>query len=448
MIILIQLLIKQLQGIRFNTMDGRMSMYVLLVCVWCSLDAGGLLMAVTAETPDVSPVILTAEADRKEGGRVDMRCTATNLQSKHIVSWSATNPDRILRLGDVTVTTESRFMFSTQTDRITGRTVQDFTIINVQREDSNRYVCKVNDPTPDGAYNLVTSSSVTLLVLYFPNASFPICSPAGPITVNEGTVLSMSCASESGHRAVIAAVTHSFYTSRYTPWTAHVLDDTDTLIRTSSLTADVADNCIAFKCTIKLVNFPDIERSCTIGPITVVVPMCTSDPTTSTSWSSQSDQFINHTNQDETEFPITDTQTFLPTTDSLSPSTPWILAFVFVLVIAIALFLLLIVCIIRKNRLIKSLNAEKETKVTKADPYMELQPTEDKNKVYMEPTTSTTTTQDTYYQPVEVETDSPEYDYARPEGSTNTSYEVVKQPQSSAERPYQNINNKTKQLYL
>ncbi len=74
-------------------------------------------------------------------------------------------------------------------------------------------------------------------------------------------------------------------------------------------------------------------------------------------------------------------------------------------------------------------------------PYMELQPTEDKNRVYMEPTTATTTTQDTYYQPVEVETDSPEYDYARPEDSTTTSYEAVRVPQSSAEKQYQNINN-------
>ncbi len=76
-----------------------------------------------------------------------------------------------------------------------------------------------------------------------------------------------------------------------------------------------------------------------------------------------------------------------------------------------------------------------ETNVAKADPYMELQPTEDKNRVYMEPTTATTTTQDTYYQPVEVETDSPEYDYARLEGSINTSYEAVRKPKNSPERP-------------
>ncbi len=70
---------------------------------------------------------------------------------------------------------------------------------------------------------------------------------------------------------------------------------------------------------------------------------------------------------------------------------------------------------------------------------MELQPTEDKNRVYMEPTTATTTAQDTYYQPVEVETDSPKYDYVRPEGSINTSYETVRKPQSSNDRPYQNM---------
>ena len=72
-----------------------------------------------------------------------------------------------------------------------------------------------------------------------------------------------------------------------------------------------------------------------------------------------------------------------------------------------------------------------------ADPYMELQPTDNKNRVYMESTVKeTTTAQDTYYQPVENE--SLECDYARPEDSTNTSYEVVRVPQSG-ERQYQNI---------
>ena len=61
--------------------------------------------------------------------------------------------------------------------------------------------------------------------------------------------------------------------------------------------------------------------------------------------------------------------------------------------------------------------------------------------VHVEPTPSSeaTGTQHTYYQPGE--TDSPEYDYALPaEGSTSTSYEAARQ-QCQAERPHQNINN-------
>ena len=81
----------------------------------------------------------------------------------------------------------------------------------------------------------------------------------------------------------------------------------------------------------------------------------------------------------------------------------------------------------------------REPDVPKADPYMELQPTDDKNRVYMEPTVKeTTTAQDTYYQPVEVQNESLEHDYARPEDST--SYEAVGVQQSD-ERQYQNINS-------
>ena len=57
----------------------------------------------------------------------------------------------------------------------------------------------------------------------------------------------------------------------------------------------------------------------------------------------------------------------------------------------------------------------------------------------MEPMVKETpTAQDTYYQPVEVENESLERDYARPEDST--SYEAVAVQQSD-ERQYQNINS-------
>ncbi|XP_071796064.1 uncharacterized protein [Asterias amurensis] len=142
------------------------------------------------------------------------------------------------------------------------------------------------------------------------------------------------------------------------------------------------------------------------------------------------------------------TESRLRSSDQAPSSTPWIVAFVILAAISFVIIIILILRDARKNRLIKSLRTEKEPRVTKPDPYMELQPTDDKNRVYTEPTTTEETIptekrqfQDTYYQPVEVENDSPEYDYARPEGSTNTSYEAVRVPKSSAEKQYQNINN-------
>ncbi|XP_071799910.1 uncharacterized protein [Asterias amurensis] len=297
----------------FNTMDGRISMYVLLVCVWCSLDAGGFLMVVTAQ-PTVYAEILTPEADRKEGGQVDMRCTATNLESDHIVEWRTGNPDRTLRWGESNVDNNNgRFIFDTSVGVNTRTVVQDFVITNVQRADTGQYVCSVKNPIPTGGgYNTIARSSVTLSVLY------------------------------------LASMTPK-----------------------------------------------NIEVS-----TTMTAPF----------------------------------------------STPLVVAFI---VLAVTIFVVVIIHVVilifrvRQKRLIKRLRSEKENQVTQADPYMELQLTEDENRIYMEPTTTVGNipTQDTYCQvPVEVENESPEYDYARPD--------YLKEQSSSGATDTQVDNESQKDDYL
>ncbi len=313
-------------------------MYVMLVCVWCSLDAGGFRVVVSAQ-PTVYAEILTPEADRLEGEQVDMRCTATNLESDHFVEWISENPVLVLRWGGATLDDNNgRFIFNTSVDMGTQTVVQDFTIINVQRADTDEYVCNVNDPILGEGYEIIATSRVTLSVTSLNN-----------------------------------------------------------------------------------------------GPIVTMTILISSDP--------------------------------------VSSSSPWILAFMVAMFFVFTLFFIIVIlifCRVRQNRLIKSLRSVKEPQVTKAetyielqptedtnrvymepttaaetittqtepDPYMELQPTEDTNRVYMEPTTAAQTiaTQSTYYQPVEEEKGNPEYDYARPEDITDTSYEVpVRAPQSSAD---------------
>ena len=223
-------------------------------------------MVVTAQ-PTVSAMILTPVADRKEGGQVDMKCTATNLESDHIVEWATEDPEMSLRWGMSTLATNPRFMFTTTYPQ-TGTTIQDFTITDLQRDDTDEYVCKVNDPIQGGGNNILATSNVTLSVFYYPNESFPMCSPAGPIRVDTGTDLNMKCSSESGNSAVTMQVSEiaTMSTNIYT-WTNQTINDT--IVRSLDLTVDVADDNVTFECFISSVYFPGMGRSCTIGPINV-----------------------------------------------------------------------------------------------------------------------------------------------------------------------------------
>ncbi|XP_071800046.1 uncharacterized protein [Asterias amurensis] len=352
-------------------MDGRSSMYVLLVCVWCSLDAGGFLMVVTAQ-PTVYAEILTPEADRKEGGQVDMRCTATNLESHHIVEWRT---QFTLRWGETTYqNVNGRFIFVTSGVN-TQTVVQDFTITNVQRADTDEYVCNVNDPIQGGGHTIVATSSVTLSVLYFPSASFPMCSPAGPITVDAGTVLDMRCSSESSHVTVTMTINPTIETSRYTNWASVINDDNDTVLRTLDLTVDDADNGVVFECLISSMYFAGMHGACQIGPITLrnTVTVPTTEPTTSsTSISSTAgstrSSFGNPTPIAENEATSTSSTLSSPGSSDPAPSsTPWIVAFIVVLVLAVTFFVIIIILIlrdVRQKRLIKRLTSEKEPRVT------------------------------------------------------------------------------------
>ena len=67
-------------------------------------------MVVTAQ-PTVSAMILTPWADRKEGGQVDMRCTARKprVRSHRGVTWVTEEPDMSFRWGMSTVSANSRY---------------------------------------------------------------------------------------------------------------------------------------------------------------------------------------------------------------------------------------------------------------------------------------------------------------------------------------------------
>ncbi|XP_071805865.1 uncharacterized protein [Asterias amurensis] len=247
-------------------MDGKI--YVLLVCVWCPLDAGGLLVVVTAQpivsptpTPKVSAEILTPEADRKVGGQVDMRCTATGLESKHIVELWSTRLNVTLRWNNYTFTSNNRFMFTT-TYPSSGMVVQDFAITDLQIDDYGEFICNVRFRLKDGGSTIVATESVTLSA-----PSYPICSPSGPITIENGTERQLRCLYETDNRAAIAA--HPMTDPSSYPWTSSSVDGKNTL--SLNLTVTAADDGVAFNCSVLQGSGADGSGTCIIGPISVTI---------------------------------------------------------------------------------------------------------------------------------------------------------------------------------
>ena len=120
---------------------------------------------------------------------------------------------------------------------------------------------------------------------------------------------------------------------------------------------DVTDDGVTFECIISSVYFPDMTRYCTIGPIMVR-------------------NTIEHVTELTTESTLTSVGPSFPSNNQQSSSNPWIIAFVvstILLAASSSINIIFIFCDIKHKR-------GREPDVPKADPYMELQPTDDKNR--------------------------------------------------------------------
>ncbi|XP_038044287.1 uncharacterized protein LOC119718925 [Patiria miniata] len=426
-------------------MDRMISMYFCLLSWWCILHANRILMVISAE-PTVTAWIITPEADRKEGGRVEMRCVATNLEADHVVEWMTEDPTLTLRWGNVTLArTGRRFVFETMQTMI-GQTTQMFTITDLERGDTDEYICNVHGPIAGGGYFIVATAKVNLTVLYFPNESFPICSPDGPITVDTGTQLNMRCSSEYGNSAVLMQVSQSPTGFNTHMWM--ITFNNDTLFASLDLTVGIGDHNAMFQCIITSTYFPGMNRSCTIGPIQV-----TGSPAELTTETLETEHQAtvkpSFTSTSLTTETITQTLTN-PTSSTIhSSAIAAAVAAGGVLLVAMAA---IIVCLCNRQQgcCNKGPTTRTETQVSNVDPYVELQKSTDEgNREYMElgakeATTSNTTrdgeanggyvepatVHDTpteshaEYQAVEDDNESQEHDYDKPDPK-HTEYEVV-----------------------
>ncbi|XP_033640780.1 mucin-5AC-like [Asterias rubens] len=233
----------------------------------------------------------------------------------------------------------------------------------------------------------MATENLTLSVMYFPNESFPVCSPAGPIIILPESLLRMRCSSEIANPEVSIDVTTD--QTRALTWSSSSIDNTALL--SLDLTVGVAENGLQFTCTITSPTyFQEMSRSCTIGPITVVpLTIPTTELTTEPTTESTTDPTTSSTTTPGTTLE----RTQAPNTD-LAPFPSGIVATILLLLaLSFIVNILLVILVLRQRRLIKVLRAQgRSQSEPDPEPYMNLQPT--MNTEYIEPVMTSTEASD------------------------------------------------------
>ena len=145
-----------------------------------------------------------------------------------------------------------------------GSVVYFMSIIDVVREDSGLYYCKVVSTDP---FAEISTDFVNVDINYFPAMTFPICSPSGPITLIVGSKVVVNCSSEIGYPAVDL----KWYRSRDEQIHGTRQYNSSDLVVSELLISSIHEYQDALLvCKLTSPAFPNYEESCHIGPIQII----------------------------------------------------------------------------------------------------------------------------------------------------------------------------------
>ncbi|XP_033641773.1 uncharacterized protein LOC117302085 [Asterias rubens] len=311
----------------------------LIVCL-CSWQSTNLF--VIAQTPLVELVVELA--NRTEGSKLEIGCIV-NLQIKHhrsvAIKWVRETLNTTENMARNSKSLGPRYNLS-ETFEEELRIGEIFSIASLGKEDMGTYSCI--------AYNVnnnvsLASAAVFVSVSYFP-ATID-CFPDGPVTVQEGVTLGMSCTTEIGNPPSNFFIREAF--SINAGWTLSQTAYRQTL----SLERKIAstDDSRVYVCQTSQPYNRALERSCLIGPFTVIPPRSTTKslktkeaftlvPMTSSSRRLDATEMY----PDEPTTPLTES----PSNALLQ--TPWIIISVTSLVLSTVSFAINIFIVVRLQR--------------------------------------------------------------------------------------------------
>ena len=202
-----------------------------------------------------------------ESGILSIHCHVWDLQKGHevtLIRILSEGSERLSVNSDVLSSVEDR-VFVASRQLPDGSVVYFLSIIDVTKEDTGEYICKVL--ATSGTSDELPSESIFIESTYFPAESDPVCTPNAPLIVKEGGKWTFNCSSEAAYPIVSLGWERNGVARNSLEYTQYV--NKNRVFSTLTLSISAMDNKAVFICKITSRAFPGRTRTCHVGPLTV-----------------------------------------------------------------------------------------------------------------------------------------------------------------------------------
>ena len=204
------------------------------------------------------------------GGILAITCEIRNMQEGYTVSFF-----REINGNTEQISTDQTYFPSMLWQRVfiskrvssDGNTVYFMTLLDISHDDQGEYICSVSSMKNRRLVELATNS-IPIEVLNFPKNAYPTCqSIPNSKQIYEGTQLRFICASEITNPIVNL---HWSVTNDQDSYTSEDNNNGDTISSEITTIAARSHDGVTFVCTMTSFGFPERQRSCYIGPLSLV----------------------------------------------------------------------------------------------------------------------------------------------------------------------------------
>ena len=226
------------------------------------------LFSFHVDATDPRAVLTSMKHPITDGGIIAIRCQIWGMKDGYIVSLLHVNNGytELITRGDVYMT--SNMIYLSKRTFTDGSNIFFWTKVGASETDEGKYICKVFTLL-DGSHIDIAEDSINIQLYSFPRSMYPECrsNPSEPSIMYENNVLRLTCTSEKAFPNVVLNWNCNNPSIRITPRNTTTRDMVSSEI---SFLTEIRHHGMVCVCRLSSRGFPDRQRSCIIGPITIL----------------------------------------------------------------------------------------------------------------------------------------------------------------------------------